>query len=37
MEDRSIITIQDCIDKYDLEGEATVISDGQVVGFEKEK
>lgn len=28
------ITIQDCIDNYEKRNKATVINDGQVVGFE---
>lgn len=27
------VTVQDCIDMYDLKGYATVINDGRVSGF----
>lgn len=30
-------TIQDCIDMYDIKGQATIINDGQIKGFEYEK
>lgn len=30
-------TIQDCIDKYEKEGMATIINDGKVIGFQQEE
>lgn len=30
------ITIQDCLDMYDLKRNITIINDGKVVGFERE-
>jgi hypothetical protein len=30
------ITIQDCLDMYNLKGNITIINDGKVVGFESE-
>ena len=30
------VTVQDCIDLYDLKGYATVINDGRVSGFGSE-
>lgn len=30
------VSIQDCIDIHDMKGQATVINDGKVMGFEKE-
>lgn len=29
------ITLQDCIDNYEKKDQATVINDGQVLGFEQ--
>ncbi len=29
------ITLQDCIDNYEKKGQAAVINDGQVLGFEQ--
>ena len=29
------ITLQDCIDMYEKKGQAAVITDGQVLGFEQ--
>ena len=29
------ITVQDCIDNYETKGQAAVINDGQVLGFEQ--
>ena len=29
------ITSQDCIDNYGMKGQAAVINDGQVLGFEQ--
>lgn len=29
------ITVQDCIDMYEKKGQAAVINDGQVLGFEQ--
>lgn len=29
------ITLQDCIDNYEMKGQAVVINDGQVLGFEQ--
>lgn len=29
------ITLQDCIDMYEKKGQAAVINDGQVLGFEQ--
>ena len=34
---RNTITLEDCIDNFEKKGEATVIFDGQVVDFVKEK
>lgn len=31
------ITIQDCIDMYNMKDKAVVLNDGRVVGFKKEK
>ena len=31
------ITLQDCIENYEMKGQASVINDGQVLGFEQEK
>lgn len=30
------ITIQDCLDNYEMKGKVTIIENGQVVGFVKE-
>nr|DAI20881.1 MAG TPA: hypothetical protein [Bacteriophage sp.] len=29
------ITLQDCIENYEMKGQASVINDGQVLGFEQ--
>ena len=34
---REVITIEDCLDMYEKKGKITVIKNGQVVGFKKEK
>lgn len=31
-----VITVQDCIDMHEKKGQATVINDGIVLGFEEE-
>ncbi len=31
------ITIEDCLDMYKKKGQATIIENGQVTGFKKEK
>lgn len=30
------VTIQDCLDMYNMKGMITIINDGKVLGFEKE-
>ena len=30
------VTIQDCLDNFELKGRTTIIENGQVVGFVKE-
>lgn len=30
------VTIQDCLDMYNMKGNITIINDGKVVGFESE-
>ena len=32
-----VITIEDCLENYVMEGKSVVISNGQVVGFETEE
>ena len=32
-----VVTIQDCIDMYDLKEYSTTINDGKVIGFKAEK
>lgn len=29
------ITVQDCIENYEMKGQAAIINDGQVLGFEQ--
>lgn len=29
-----IVTVQDCIDMYNLKDQVTIINDGRVIGFE---
>ena len=29
------ITVQDCIENYEMKGQAEIINDGQVLGFEQ--
>lgn len=29
------ITIEDCLDMYEKKGQATIINDGKIIGFEK--
>lgn len=29
------ITLQDCIENYEMKGQAAIINDGQVLGFEQ--
>lgn len=31
-----VITVQDCVDMYDLKDQSTIINDGKIIGF-KEK
>lgn len=33
---KSEVTLQDCIDMYQMKGQYAVINDGEVSGFEKE-
>lgn len=30
------VTIQDCVEMYELKGQAVIISGGEVIGFVKE-
>ena len=32
-----VVTIQDCIDMYDLKEYSTTLNDGKVIGFKAEK
>ena len=31
------VTIQDCLDMYNIKGMITIINDGKVLGFKKEE
>ena len=31
------VTVQDCIDMYNMKGMVTICNDGRVIGFEKEE
>lgn len=31
------VTVQDCIDMYDLKNQETIINDGKVIGFTERK
>ena len=35
--DASKVTIDDCMDMFEKRGQAAIINDGKLLGFEKEK